>query len=513
MSVSIDTAPVAPTATAMPAFDRWLRSFAELTVTIAIAAMVTVVPVAAHGIHAGLGIFTALLLAAVVAWRLPQVALVAILFSFLFQNLFVSLMSGFVRSETDFDIIRAYNFLILCVTWLVVVVRFLANWNMRVRAIDPYVKVSVALMVAIGLYFLVGFVFNGMTAVIYLRNIVTPLLLFQICLALFSSYEMRISSAIAALGVLGAVCGLFEFAARDAWLAWTNGYGYWELAAGGPNWATLEWDKATRETGRVIVGLTDTFTIDFFNSPLLADIGIRMMRLFGPNMHAISFSYALSFFTIFALFRGRFIQAAVLLFLVFLCNAKGPMILIALTGVGWVLFRLFGAGFAFLVHAVALCCYAVIGVIVGLRIGDFHVLGLMAALHEFPLNPIGYGIGTAGNLSPQFTTIDWYEAQAIGRTPFPVESSIGVLMHQMGVFALAIVAAYVWLGWRVMRIARETGNALHAAAALALLAVVANGLFQEEAFFAPLALALYLGLAGMIIGAAARTGLEERIRG
>jgi len=495
----------------MPAFDRWLRPFAELTVTIAIAAIVTMAPVAAHGVHAGLGIVTALLLTAAVAWRLPQVALVAVLFSFLFQNLFVSLMSGFVRSETDFDIIRAYNFLILCVTWLVVVGTFLAHWRRRVRAVDPYVKVSVALMAIIGLYFMAGFVFNGMTAVVYLRNIVTPLLLFQVCLALFSAHEVRISRGIAALGVLGAICGLFEFAARDAWLAWTNGYGYWELASG-PNWATLDWDKAVRQTGRVIVGLTDTFTIDFFNSPLLADIGIRMMRLFGPNMHAISYSYALSFFTVFALFRGRFIQAAVLLFLVFLCNAKGPMILLALTGVGWVLFRLFGAGFAFLVHAAALGCYAVIGVIVGLRIGDFHVLGLMAALHEFPLNPIGYGIGTAGNLSPQFTTINWYEAQALGRTPFPVESSIGVLMHQMGVFTFAVVAAYVWLAWRVMRIARETGNALHAAAALGLLAVVANGLFQEEAFFAPLALALYLGLAGMIIGAAARTGLEGRIR-
>src|SRR5690606_31010487 len=159
-SVPSNTSVVTSATDTTLALDRWLRSFAELTVTIAIAAIVTLMPTASHGIHAGLGMITALLLAAAVAWRLHQVALVAILFSFLFQNLFVSLMSGFVRSETDFDIIRAYNFLILCVTWLVVVVRFLANWNMRVRAIDPYVKVSVALMVAIGLYFLVGFVFN-----------------------------------------------------------------------------------------------------------------------------------------------------------------------------------------------------------------------------------------------------------------------------------------------------------------------------------------------------------------
>ena len=40
-----------------------------------------------------------------------------------------------------------------------------------------------------------------------------------------------------------------------------------------------------------------------------------------------------------------------------------------------------------------------------------------------------------------------------------------------------------------------------------LKALFATGLFQEEAYFAPLALGLFMALAGMIIGASARTGL------
>jgi hypothetical protein len=42
--------------------------------------------------------------------------------------------------------------------------------------------------------------------------------------------------------------------------------------------------------------------------------------------------------------------------------------------------------------------------------------------------------------------------------------------------------------------------------------MVVNGLFQEEAYFAPLALAMFLGLAGMILGAAARNGVAVRGR-
>ena len=39
--------------------------------------------------------------------------------------------------------------------------------------------------------------------------------------------------------------------------------------------------------------------------------------------------------------------------------------------------------------------------------------------------------------------------------------------------------------------------------------MIANGLFQEEAYFSPLALALFLALAGMILGAALRAGVDR----
>jgi hypothetical protein len=483
--------------------------FANAILTVVIAVCMTALPVFAHILHPGFGILSAALLAGICAWRMPSIAIVAIFFALLYQNFFVSLAAGYIVSDDDFDIIRGYNFVLLSVTWLVTTVTFLAGWQQRNRALDPFVKVLIGVFAVLGVYFLLGFALYGITAVIYLRNIVTPLLLFQICMLAFVRQPIRLGQAMTVLSVLVLVCGFVEFFQRDLWLELSNSYAYWERAQG-PNYVTLAYDKAFQESGIVQTGLLDSFSITLFNSPLLADYDIRIMRLFGPNMHAISFAYALSFLATFALYRGRVMLAGLLFVLLFLTSAKGPLILFLLVGMSWTLFRLFGARFAFACHCLALAAYAVIGILLGLSIGDYHVIGLMGGLFEFFANPIGLGIGAGGNLSSEFINIDWPAAQAAGRTPFAVESAVGVLLYQTGIFAVAVIGAYAWTAWRILLIAEKTGNDLHAAAALGLMAMTVTGLFQEEAYFAPLALAMFMALAGMIVGASARTGLLAR---
>ena len=483
-------------------------NFANAVLTVVMAACITALPVYAHALHPVAGVLTAALLGGICAWRMPQIAIVTILFALLFQNFFVSLAIGFVVSDDDFDIIRGYNFVILSTTWLVITATYLHGWRERNRSADPFVKVLAMVFAVLGLYFLVGFAFYGIAAIVYLRNIVTPLLLFQICMLAFLRQPIRLGQAMTILSVLIVVCGSFEFFYREAWLDFTNGYAYWERSQG-PNYVTLAYDKAFKHTGVVPTGLLDSFMITLFNSPLLGDYAIKVMRMFGPNMHAISFAYAICFYAIFATYRGRFVLAAVLFVLLFLTSAKGPLILYLMVGMSWIAFRLFGAKFAFACLCLMLLAYAAIGIVIGLNIGDFHVIGLMGGISEFLGNPLGQGIGAGGNLSSEFANIDWPAAQAAGRTPFAVESAVGVLLSQIGVFALAVIGAYIWIAWRVLLIARKTGNDLHAAAAFSLMAMVATGLFQEEAYFAPLALAMFMALAGMIVGASARAGLLD----
>jgi hypothetical protein len=484
-------------------------NFANAMLTVVVAACITAVPVFAHLLHPVFGVLSAVLLAGLCAWRMPEISIVAIVFALLFQNTFVSLVADYVVSDDDFNVVRGYNFVTIAVTWLVFTATFLANWRGRNRAIDPFVKVLAALFVILGVYFLLGFAFFGMTAIVYLRNIVTPLLLFQICMLAFLSRPVRLGQAMTVLSILLLACGFVEFFWREEWLGLTNGYAYWERSAS-PNYITMAYDKHLQETGIVATGLLDSFRITLFNTPLTEDYDIEVLRLFGPNMHAISFAYALCFLSIFALYRGRFALTAALFVLLVLTSAKGPLILFLLVGASWLNFRLFGAKFAFFCHCVVMLAYAAAGIVIGLGLGDYHVIGLMGGLHEFAANPIGGGIGAGGNLSSEFSKIDWPAAQAAGRTPFAVESAVGVLLYQIGVFAVAVIGACVWIAWRVLLIARTTGNDLHAAAAFALLTMVGTGLFQEEAYFAPLALAMFMALAGMIVGAAGRSGLQDR---
>ncbi len=154
--------------------------------------------------------------------------------------------------------------------------------------------------------------------------------------------------------------------------------------------------------------------------------------------------------------------------------------------------------------ALALALYAAFAFYSGLQIGDFHVLGLIGGVNGFLSNPAGHSLGAGGNLSTNFAGIDWSKYQHAGATDIAVESAAGVLLYQMGIAGIAVIAIYLWLArvaWRLFRSLRAPALAL-TAASIAIMLV--NGLFQEEAWFAPLALGLVLSFAGLTFGAVDR---------
>src|SRR4030081_2297751 len=81
------------------------------------------------------------------------------------------------------------------------------------------------------LYFLIGFVHNGLAASIYLRNIVLPLFLFQLSLLTAATYQVRMTPFLVAIGVLLIVCGYTELTFRDFWLGVTRPCRFCQLSA------------------------------------------------------------------------------------------------------------------------------------------------------------------------------------------------------------------------------------------------------------------------------------------
>jgi hypothetical protein len=435
----------------------------------------------------------------------PACAPAVAIFVLFFQNLFVSMLSSFVSSPSELDFIKGYNFLLCSVMWLGVLAIYLLNRNTYSAELNRIMRWGIFALAVVGLYFVLGLGQNAQAASIYLRNIVLPIFLFQLSLLTAAAWQVRITPFLLVLSILLLLCGYVEFAFRDFWLAVTNGYTFWsfdELKAT----RSGTWEAEMRLTGYVPVDLKDRFSFDFLNTPLLEDFGLsRMLRIFGPNMSPISFGYGIAFFALFLFSTGRYLLALAALPLLVLCGVKGPLILVAFVALAWSSTRLLGARLTLLLLLLALIAYAALAIRIGLQIGDYHVIGFMGGWHGFLERPLGRGLGVGGNLSDGYFSIDWSAAQQAGTIDGAVESAVGVLLYQMGIAALVPLGFYFAVGLKAWRLYASSAMLTQGLAGFGIIVVLFNGIFQEEALFAPPALGLLLSLAGLAIGNQIRT--------
>ena len=233
-------------------------------------------------------------------------------------------------------------------------------------------------------------------------------------------------------------------------------------------------------------------------------MGLQFYRLHGPNFHPISFGYALCFFSIYAFASGHRIFLVLAVPILVVVGSKGAMLLLLVT-LPCVMLRsvIRSRGFIWGIYAL-LILYPIIGVSYGLSVGDYHAIGFIGGLEGFLSNPLGHGLGTGGNLVANAATLDWGRSQLLGTTESAVESAVGVLLHQMGIGAVAVTGFYgllSWFGWRQFL---RTGHPLWCVAGIASATVLANGVLQEEALFAPLAMGSIMLLTGLLAGQQAR---------
>ncbi|WP_157775374.1 hypothetical protein [Hartmannibacter diazotrophicus] len=447
-------------------------------------------------------------MALLVANFIPKSIPAVILISALFQNLFVSMTSPLIQSLETFNFVRGFNFLTL-------VIFFLFYWfgvlfqRQRYNALFMrYFYASTIVLLVVGVYFAFGLIKNGQGAIIYLRNIAVPLMVFQVTMTIAYSHRPKVTVPFIVVAVLIVLLGYFEFFFRDEWLQLTNysNYAYWNTTA-------------FREVGyyyrvaaihrQVMTGLTDQFRVTLFNTPLLADLDLSVLRLNGPNIHSISYAYALCFLSLFSFANRRFGLFMLIFPILVFTSAKGALVVVAVTVFMALLNGLFEGRFALVLFGLLMIAYCTFVIISGIKVRDYHVLGLIGGLKGFLSNPIGRGLGAGGNLAVDFGKLDWEAAQNEGETETAVESAIGVILFQMGIAAFVVIGFYGWVGFTVWRMFVKLRHPQYCIAAYGLFAILVNGLFQEEALFSPLSLGLMISFAGLAIGSAARTGALE----
>ena len=132
--------------------------------------------------------------------------------------------------------------------------------------------------------------------------------------------------------------------------------------------------------------------------------------------------------------------------------------------------------------------------------GDYHVLGMIAGVKGFLHNPFGQGLGLGGNLSSTTVNVNWEHAQRVGATSVPMESAIGVMLYQMGIGRLVFFGFLAALAVAAYRLLVKTGDLDFLFSFVAVVALSANAVLQEEAFYSPLALGLCMLLTGTAFG-------------
>jgi hypothetical protein len=473
--------------------------------TLLLAAAAIGLPVMFHLITPLAGVAICVLLALLVAYFAAPTLPIVLIFSYLFQNLFVALISPHIEDLASFNSARAYNFILTAVAWAVLAASY---WSAR-TTFDPRFRrimdvTTVALML-IGAYFVVGLTSDPGNAVTYLRNISAPFFLFQIFALVTYRNRVAMTGALTLVALAALIFGYIELLAQERLFSFVNGDTYINMRIK-ETYDSGVWVQLMHETGAVLRSYLDTLQIEFLNSPLFADLGIRLNRLVGPNFHSISFAYILAFFSLVLIAIGRWWYAVLALPLLIVIGSKGALVLVLLVVLALAASSYIRGYRLLLLYAALLVAYAAVGIVTGIRVQDYHIIGLIGGLNGFMGNPIGHGIGAGGNLSLDPSAINWAQFQHLGQTDIAVESAIGVLLYQMGVASIFLLGALAWLAVKLWTLRVRTGDRLAAVAALALLAILVNGIFQEEALFAPLALGMITALAGLHLGRAYRAG-------
>ncbi len=428
--------------------------------------------VCANWLFPGLGLAVCVMTVATVLLLSVSRSIELVIFAFLFQNVMIAVIGGAIGTFDGATVAKATNFLLCMTVWGMCLTLYL-----RYPAEDDNATIMKATFVVLGVmgvYFAYGVAKNGSGAIIYLRNLIIPLVCLQIGIT-----ASRYGGGVAHFPTWIVV----------AFLA----YCYVEVIFGVDFLQLMNIDNYSAAGGTVdpTAAADEQFTARIFNTSLFGDLG-NMLRLRGPNIHPISVAYALSTFALLCILRGRYMLMALFFPLMVFAGSKGA-----------VAYFLFCAFFIWaaqrfnpkLVIWSAVGLAAVYGAalfIVGRNDADFHVLGLIGSLKGFMSNPLGYGIGAGGNLNSSLTLEQWQTFQHQGFTDTALESGVGVLLYQMGIAGAGVLAFYGWVASRFWKRFVATRDPMAAFGTLAMLFILTNSIFQEEALFAPLCLAFAL---------------------
>ncbi|MBU2888291.1 hypothetical protein [Celeribacter halophilus] len=405
----------------------------------------------------------------------PFAALVFFFFAMLFQSAIISLFSPFYPSRAVMNAAQGITFGAIS-AFSTYGFFFIYKLPRDKDLLTGWLHKWVIILLGVAVfYFLIGAIqASPLNATIYLRALVAVPL--QIIFGYYITMKLGIGKVFLVLKIFtfcAIIYGLFEvlFPASLYSLLNTETYFSYKLEN--------RWEISS------VNDLIELGTRPLFNLAIFEDLGITFLRISGPNLHSISYAYFLGIMSIFLFVRKHYVWGILALCLLAAIQAKGIIIVLLMSAFLTIVRHFLGRTTWRYTAFALLTAYVVTTITYGIRVFDYHILGLIGGINGFAHNPIGHGLGAGGNLARE--TIDW------NNLTFGLESAIGVMLYQIGICTFVFVAFFLKFQQKVLIKIENAHLNRFRIFPIMFFVIVFNGFFQEEAynFFA-------LGLAGFL---------------
>jgi hypothetical protein len=414
--------------------------------------------------------------------RLPLAGVTVFIQLLLYQNFFLCLFSDIGMDRLSFQSAQGTAFGAVACLAVIAVARVLQSHprDDAIIRLTLWTCLTLAVVVIYAAYGAVGS--STISAITYFRNTSAMLLALLVGLDLGRRWGYRTVANIFLISVLFGTCiGIFEMLFPYTYYSALNVLDYVNLKSndGGPHSILYSVDALVRS--RVVTW----FNITGGGTDLLS------VRVGGPNMHPVSYAYVIAVTGIVAATTGRYVALGLCVTFLVLAGIKGPLLMLLFSIALFIVWQVSRRrSILAVLSVICLAVYVDTGIEFGLSRGDFHVLGFLGGLRSLLTLPQGHGIGVGGNLSALAGGgLDWQEWQKTG-VDFALESAVGVLLYQMGVSAIAVITPAVALVKTAFGRAAKgrPGTARWAQPEpvdilfIAIAVILANGIFQEEAY-------------------------------
>lgn len=465
------------------------------------ALLVLLLSVAMFTISTLFGVIASFSMTLLLTIMLPAATPVLLITAFMFQNMAIAFFIPLMLDGVGFDAVRGLNFIILLTAFSTFTLAAFLHTNRLPHETRQWLLLTLAVIGLIILYLGLGAVRGDIKdALIYFRNTLTPLASFAIGLSVASLYRVHMGKILLWLGLAAVTYGYAELFFTFDFLALFNGDKYFYLRLAG-QLESGHWDRVMEQTGFVLRGLEDIMTVPFLNMHFFDQWFPRVFRLSGPNIHPISYAYALAVISAYMLYSKRSWFLFLSIPLLLIIGSKGALVLLLCAICLKISTKLIGLRPSVIGMVLILTAYIGAAIIYGKANGDYHVLGFLAGIRDFLRNPFGQGLGFGGNLSSTIKNVlNWTRAQHQGIADIPVESALGVMLYQMGIAATFYFAMLIGIIRACYKLFMRTGSEIFLFGIAAITTIIANSVLQEEAIYSPLALGLTLCMVGISMG-------------